>query len=79
MEISEIADYNIEDTACEACAGKICAEFIYLYPPGIPMIVPGEVLSEELIRFLELCRENGRNVQGTKDRQYRNIRTVATA
>lgn len=79
MEISEIADYNIEDTACEACAGKICAEFIYLYPPGIPMIVPGEVLSEELIRFLGLCRKNGLNVQGTKDRQYRNIRTVATA
>ena len=78
MEISEIADYNIEETACEACAGKVCAEFIYLYPPGIPMVVPGEMLSEELIWFLEMCRKTGLNVQGTKDRQYRSIRTVAT-
>lgn len=79
MEISEIADYNIEETACEACAGKICAEFIYLYPPGIPMIVPGEILSDEFIGFLEMCRKTGLNVQGTKDRQYRKILTVATA
>lgn len=79
MEISEIADYNIEETACEACAGKICAEFIYLYPPGIPIIVPGEIISDEMIRFLEVCRETGLHVQGTKDWQYRKILTVVTA
>lgn len=77
MEISDAADYNIEETRLEQCAGKICAEYIYLYPPGIPMIVPGEKISESLIQVLKTCRQMGLQVQGTKDRQYRKILTVA--
>lgn len=34
----------------EECAGKISAAFVYQYPPGIPLIAPGEVWDEELIR-----------------------------
>lgn len=77
MEISDAAYYNIEETLLDQCAGKICAEYIYLYPPGIPMIVPGEKISDSLIRVLETCRGMGLQVQGTKDRQYRKILTVA--
>ncbi|MCD7863498.1 MAG: aminotransferase class I/II-fold pyridoxal phosphate-dependent enzyme [Lachnospiraceae bacterium] len=31
------------------CAGRISAAFVYQYPPGIPLVVPGEVWDEELV------------------------------
>lgn len=77
LEISEIDDDNIEETDLDGCAGKICAEYIYLYPPGIPMIVPGEVITDEFADLLVQCRRSQMNVQGTKDPQYRKILTIA--
>ncbi len=77
LEISEIDDYNIEEMKLENCDGKVCAEYIYLYPPGIPMIVPGEIITVDFIEFLNKCRERKMNVQGTKDVQYRKVLIVA--
>lgn len=39
--------------------GKISAEYVWAYPPGIPLIVPGEELSEETVRNLIIQREAG--------------------
>ncbi len=77
MEISDTDDYNIEEIRIENSIGKVCAEYIYLYPPGIPMIVPGEVMTQELADILESCRKLGLQVQGTRDKQYKKILTVA--
>lgn len=44
--------------------GKAAAEYIYLYPPGIPMIVPGEEISEEFIEDIEQCLSSGLRVEG---------------
>lgn len=77
LEVSEIDHYYIEETPLEKCSGKVCAEYIYLYPPGIPMIVPGEEMTGELITLLNECKNMGLHVQGAKDRQYRKILTVA--
>lgn len=81
MEVSDLrksyVQNNLEETELKDCVGKICAEYIYLYPPGIPMIVPGECMTEDFINVLEECRKNGLNVQGTKDHTYRKILTVA--
>lgn len=76
MEISVAADYDAEETDFKDCVGKICAEYIYLYPPGIPMIVPGEKISAELLKNIGQCREMGLQVQGIRDRQCRKILTV---
>lgn len=46
------------------CGGRIAAEFINLYPPGIPLAVPGERLSNDLINSLVHNRDMGLNVQG---------------
>lgn len=81
MELYEAAylqkDGRVEEMERKDCAGKVCAEFISLYPPGIPMIVPGEIISDSFIEILEKCAAMGLHVQGTKDWQYRNIRTAA--
>ena len=31
--------------------GRIAGEFLYLYPPGIPLLVPGERISEEIVQL----------------------------
>ena len=77
LEISEIDDDNIVEIDLEDCAGEVSAEYVYLDPPGIPMIVPGEIITHELIELLNQCRKSQMNVQGTRDQQYRKILTVA--
>lgn len=44
--------------------GEVAAEFVNLYPPGIPLAVPGEVISEELVRLLKEYKGEGFNIQG---------------
>ena len=49
-----------------ACEGHISAEFLYLYPPGIPMLVPGERISAELLTCIEQLLENNFSLYGPK-------------
>ena len=43
--------------------GKVSAEFAYLYPPGIPMIVPGEQITGQFVRNVRRYMEQGLEVQ----------------
>ncbi len=45
--------------------GKVCAEYIWAYPPGIPIIVPGEIISEEIISYIKDSIKQGVNIQST--------------
>ena len=38
------------------CLGKIAGEFIIAYPPGIPLVVPGERIQADLLEYIHLCR-----------------------
>ncbi|MDD3745622.1 MAG: aminotransferase class I/II-fold pyridoxal phosphate-dependent enzyme [Anaerostipes sp.] len=49
--------------------GKIGASFVYLYPPGIPIIVPGEEITKEAILKIDEYRSVGMNVIGLKDQK----------
>lgn len=48
----------------QECAGRYAGDFINLYPPGTPMIVPGERISEVLVVEIERCLKQGLQVQG---------------
>ena len=48
---------------CEA-KGRIVSEFVNLYPPGIPLLVPGEKVDEKIIPMIEAYLDNGYVVQG---------------
>ena len=56
--------------------GKISAEFLMVYPPGIPLLCPGELISEELVLYIETQREAGLWIQGTEDPEVNHIRVV---
>lgn len=56
--------------------GQISGEFLYLYPPGIPMLVPGERIEKELLEKLENYRKLGFGFQGLEDFTGRRIAVV---
>lgn len=56
---------NNEAVDLNLSIGKICGEYIWAYPPGIPLIVPGEVISEQLIETINNYLSDGVNVQST--------------
>ncbi|HEY8313959.1 MAG TPA: aminotransferase class I/II-fold pyridoxal phosphate-dependent enzyme [Candidatus Baltobacteraceae bacterium] len=57
--------------------GLICAETISPYPPGIPVISPGEEITPEIIDYLSLELKAGVRMQGPFDKELRTIRVVA--
>ncbi len=56
--------------------GRISAEFVSLYPPGIPLLVPGEKIPGELPGWILRQRELGFHVQGPADDTGKTIRCV---
>ena len=77
MSICEAMDANTERTALQNTVGKVSAEFIYLYPPGIPIIAPGEVFTREIVEMIEAYKKAGLLVQGPADPASGMILTVA--
>lgn len=57
-------------------AGRICAEVITPYPPGIPVISPGEEITHEIIDYLTLEKKAGVKMQGPYDDDLKFIRVV---
>lgn len=57
-------------------AGRIIAEFIYVYPPGIPILLPGEVISQESIDYIVDHVEVGLPVKGPEDRNVNNVKVI---
>jgi len=61
-----VEDAPTESLPYSACEGRISAEFLYLYPPGIPMLVPGERISAELLDCIEHLLKNNFSLYGPK-------------
>jgi len=57
-------------------AGRICAETLSPYPPGIPVISPGEELTPEIIDYLRLELKAGVRIQGPYDDALKKVRVV---
>jgi arginine decarboxylase len=57
-------------------AGRIIAEFIYVYPPGIPILLPGEVISQENIDYIVNHLEVGLPVKGPEDRTIEKVKVI---
>ena len=48
-------------------AGRICGEFVMCYPPGIPILSPGEMVTKEIIDYILFAKEKGCSMQGPED------------
>ncbi|WML46367.1 aminotransferase class I/II-fold pyridoxal phosphate-dependent enzyme [Neobacillus sp. PS3-40] len=57
-------------------AGRISAEFVMVYPPGIPIFIPGEIITEENLVYTRKNIDAGLPVQGAEDEELNSIRVV---
>ena len=65
----------VEVVALKKSVGRICAEEITFYPPGIPLLVPGEKISAEVVELLE--REKFSRVIGAADKTLATIKVTS--
>jgi arginine/lysine/ornithine decarboxylase len=63
----------------EQSAGEVCAESIIPYPPGIPMLVPGERIAREHLDYLAYIVSQQMAVVGPQDTSLRTVRVVSGA
>ena len=73
VPLSKAWDLAKHPAALDESAGEISGEFVYLYPPGIPMLVPGERVTDEMARALTACRKMGYSLQGMADYGMRTL------
>lgn len=67
MKIAEAMEKDAERLHLWECEGRISAEFIYLYPPGIPIVAPGELLTKEIVERVTEYKDMGLPVHGMAD------------
>ncbi|MFF7202330.1 aminotransferase class I/II-fold pyridoxal phosphate-dependent enzyme [Streptomyces sp. NPDC008141] len=66
-----------EDVALDAAEGRVAAEMLTPYPPGIPAVLPGERLTRPVLRYLRTGIEAGMNVPDAADRRLQTVRVMA--
>lgn len=49
------------------CEGHICTEFVMCYPPGIPILAPGEMITSEIIDYITYAQAKGCSITGPED------------
>ena len=67
MPIYKAWDSDYDILRLDQATGACSADFINLYPPGIPLVVPGEIITQKLIDDLKRFIKQGMNVQGVLD------------
>ena len=67
LEIAEAMDAPKTTIPLMSAAGCVSGEFVYLYPPGIPILAPGERVTEEILETLRICQARNMQIEGMKD------------
>lgn len=69
VEVSPQKAFYADKTSLEIArtVGKISGEFVMCYPPGIPILAPGELITQEIVDYILYAKEKGCSMQGTED------------
>ncbi|RYD04250.1 hypothetical protein N752_15515 [Desulforamulus aquiferis] len=62
--------------AIEKCLGMISAETIAVYPPGIPVLCPGERITVSVLEYLREVREHSFHLQGPSDTSLKTLTVI---
>ena len=57
-------------------AGRICTEFVMCYPPGIPILAPGEKITEEILTYIRYAKKKGCQITGPEDMSIRRLNVM---
>lgn len=77
LELAEALERERTEVLLAESEGTVSGEFLYLYPPGIPLLAPGEKIRKELLERIEGYRRQGLSLQGLKDYSAERIQIIA--
>ena len=60
----------------EETEGLVCSEFVMCYPPGIPILAPGERITADILRYIKYAREKGCQLTGPEDPDIRSLNVL---
>lgn len=66
-----------EELPLEECEGKVCGEYLYVYPPGIPILAPGEFIKAEHLEIIGQREADGNPVRHTRAASAQRIACLA--
>ena len=67
LELYEAYESTCETVSLKKAAGRICADFVILYPPDAPLLIPGELCTEELLQKIRTLKKIGLTVTGAEE------------
>lgn len=76
MQIYQAMELPYKEVSFAEAAGQMSADYVYLYPPGIPLIVPGEIITGEFLERIGACMRNGLRVEGQANLSAERIKIV---
>ena len=62
--------------ALDEANGRICAEFVMGYPPGIPILAPGERITGEILDYIRYAKDKNCMLLGTEDPDVNNLQVI---
>ncbi|HZK62065.1 MAG TPA: aminotransferase class I/II-fold pyridoxal phosphate-dependent enzyme [Anaerovoracaceae bacterium] len=57
-------------------AGRVCGEFVMLYPPGIPILAPGEMITEDILDYIQYAKGKGCFMTGPEDMKVERLNVI---
>ena len=60
----------------EKTAGRVCGEFVMCYPPGIPILAPGERITKDILDYIAYAKEKGCSLTGPQDMNVEYLEVV---
>ena len=60
----------------EEAIGRVSGETVAFYPPGVPIICPGEVITKEAIKYIRNYQQEGLRLSGPADGQLQYIEVI---
>lgn len=60
----------------EETNGRICTEFVMSYPPGIPILAPGERITQEIIDYILYAKQKGCSLTGPEDEKVERLNVI---
>ncbi len=61
----------------DLCVGQVCSEFVMCYPPGIPILAPGERVTKEILEYIKYAKAKGCSMTGPEDPDINSINVLA--
>ena len=58
--------------------GHVCSEFVMCYPPGIPILAPGEEITEKILDYIIYAKEKGCSMTGPEDAEIEYLNVIRT-